>query len=188
MFLVALLYSDKKPGAVATRQLIVDLLLLRFDSLNYTRARPFPPSAAASSRAAGDRVGCATDCQQPHHPARPAQDFLVLAHSCTAVDARAAPGACFSARTTHLKLVNTISKAVAELNLPKEHDHSVLVRYGLDLAQGIDDVLLDTAGRAGYVWTVSRLVGVPPPALAKSGWEPQGQRQIDGGCEVAFNR
>ncbi|KAJ7120226.1 hypothetical protein C8R44DRAFT_921266 [Mycena epipterygia] len=29
--------------------------------------------------------------------------------------------------TTHLKLINTIAKAVAEPNLPKEHAHSALI-------------------------------------------------------------
>ncbi|KAJ7106963.1 hypothetical protein C8R44DRAFT_559634, partial [Mycena epipterygia] len=76
--------------------------------------------------------------------------------------------------TTHLKLINTIAKAVVELNLPKEHDHSVLISckastmyyptLHLELVRCVAH-----AGRAGYElpWTVSRLVGMPPPALAK---------------------
>lgn len=47
--LVSLLYSDKKPGDVATRQLIVDLFLILFEL--------YPPSAlpAASKHASGRR-------------------------------------------------------------------------------------------------------------------------------------
>jgi hypothetical protein len=40
--LVALLYSDKKPGEVATRQLIVEILLLLFDL--------YPPSSLPASK------------------------------------------------------------------------------------------------------------------------------------------
>ena len=52
--LVALIYSDKKPGEVATRQLIVELILLLFDL--------YPPSALP---AAGHKVSPSSSLLRP---------------------------------------------------------------------------------------------------------------------------
>ncbi|KAJ7762045.1 armadillo-type protein [Mycena maculata] len=93
--------------------------------------------------------------------------------------------------TTHLKLINAIAKSVAELNMLKDNEHSAY-RFHADLfLSGFERIILISrkasttyyptlhlelaryvvhAGRAGYElpWTVSRLVGVPPPALART--------------------
>ncbi|OJA17141.1 hypothetical protein AZE42_05097 [Rhizopogon vesiculosus] len=93
--------------------------------------------------------------------------------------------------TMHLKLINAIAKSVHELNLPKEHDMSAH-RFHADLfASGFERIILISrktsvtyyptlhlelaryiawAGTARFElpWTVSRLIGPPPPALARS--------------------
>ncbi|KAG1804946.1 armadillo-type protein [Suillus plorans] len=92
--------------------------------------------------------------------------------------------------TMHLKLLNAIAKSVHELNLPKEHDMSAH-RFHSDLfASGFERIILISrktsvtyyptlhlelsryiawAGAAKFElpWTVSRLIGAPPLALAK---------------------
>ncbi|KXN88618.1 GTPase-binding protein rid1 [Leucoagaricus sp. SymC.cos] len=55
--LVSLLYSDKKPGDVATRQLIVDLLLLLFDL--------YPPSSLPSGSSRRQREAWESDTSLP---------------------------------------------------------------------------------------------------------------------------
>ncbi|KAF7336852.1 Drf-GBD domain-containing protein [Mycena venus] len=261
--LVALLYSDKKPGDVATRQLIVDLLLILFEL--------YPSSL-------GDRLH-RSNLEQPHHPTCSAQELLLadpraatnpprprplsplrhrspphafieslhkpriyktylqeLSDVCRdyfwvfchpnntiwilsetdegRVEKPRAPGGMtggveFEAMgyfTTHLKLVNSIAKAVADLNLPKDNDHSAY-RFHADLfLSGFERIILISrkasttyyptlhlelaryvahCGRAGYElpWTVSRLVGVPPPALAKIR-----QRQVQSTVDEARQR
>ncbi|KAG6896322.1 hypothetical protein C0992_009113 [Termitomyces sp. T32_za158] len=93
--------------------------------------------------------------------------------------------------TTHLKLINAISKAADDLKLPKDHDHSAY-RFHSDLfLSGLERIILvsrkasttyyptlhlelaryvDQAINSGYElpYTVSRLIGAPPPALAKT--------------------
>ncbi|KAF8638286.1 hypothetical protein AX17_002306 [Amanita inopinata Kibby_2008] len=93
--------------------------------------------------------------------------------------------------TTHLRLINAIARCVAALSLPKDHDHSAY-RFHNDLfLSGFERIILisrkasttyyptlhlelaryiDHAVRAGYdlPYTVSRLIGMPPPTLAKN--------------------
>ncbi|KAF8843694.1 hypothetical protein BDN67DRAFT_944797 [Paxillus ammoniavirescens] len=92
--------------------------------------------------------------------------------------------------TMHLKLVNAISKSVHEMNMSKEHEMSAH-RFHADLfASGLERIILISrkastayyptlhlelarylqwAGLARFElpWTVSRLIGPPPPALSK---------------------
>ncbi|KAG2146133.1 armadillo-type protein [Suillus bovinus] len=92
--------------------------------------------------------------------------------------------------TMHLKLINAIAKCAHELNLSKEHDMSAH-RFHSDLfASGFERIILISrktsvtyyptlhlelsryiawAGAAKFElpWTVSRLIGAPPLALAK---------------------
>ncbi|KAG2364612.1 armadillo-type protein [Suillus spraguei] len=92
--------------------------------------------------------------------------------------------------TMHLKLINAIARSAHELNLSKEHDMSAH-RFHSDLfASGLERIILISrktsvtyyptlhlelaryiawAGAAKFElpWTVSRLIGAPPPALAK---------------------
>ncbi|KAJ7082114.1 hypothetical protein C8R44DRAFT_836546 [Mycena epipterygia] len=129
--LVALLYSDKKPGAVATRQLI-------YSFIRALLLTPAPPPAPVSPDAFIEPGG--VECEAMG-------DF-----------------------TTHLKLINTIAKAVAEPNLPKEHTHSALVPLmWLGRRSTMYYPMLHLELVRYLPWTVSRLVGMPPPALAKSG-------------------
>ncbi|KAK2463424.1 hypothetical protein APHAL10511_004510 [Amanita phalloides] len=261
--LVSLLYSDKKPGEVATRQLIVELLLILFDLYPSTAL----PSASSSSLYLSRAQRCETweDDQDvlsvtlptPHKnffslirallltPAPPPSEslatpisphafieslhrpriyktylqelsdvcrdyFWVFCHPNNTiwvlsetdqgkVEKPRAPGGMtggveFEAMnyfTTHLRLINAISRCVAELNMPKEHDLSAY-RFHYDLfLSGLERVILisrkasttyyptlhlelsryiDHAVRTGYElpYTVSRLVGLPPPAVAKN--------------------
>ncbi|KAH9957444.1 armadillo-type protein [Russula dissimulans] len=93
--------------------------------------------------------------------------------------------------TTHLRLLNAFAKAAHELNLPKEHELSAHQLH-LDLfLSGIERIILiarkasttyyptlhleiaryvNLAGLARYElpWTLSRLVGPPPAALART--------------------
>ncbi|KAJ7852060.1 armadillo-type protein [Mycena olivaceomarginata] len=244
--LVALLYSDKKPGDVATRQLMVDLLLTLFElypssSLPALGARPYPRREAwetASTAPASSnlitfpaphknfyslirallltpRAPAVRVARDTHLPARELSDvcrdyFWVFCHPNNTiwilsetdegrVEKPRAPGGMtggveFEAMgyfTTHLRLVNTIAKAAADLNLPKEDDHSAY-RFHADLfLSGFERIILISrkasttyyptlhlelaryvahCARAKYElpWPVSRLVGVPPPALAKN--------------------
>ncbi|TFK33227.1 armadillo-type protein [Crucibulum laeve] len=265
--LVALLYSDKKPGDVATRQLIVDLLLILFEL--------YPPSSLPSAggnhisgRSRPHREAWDSDVSlpssnlvtlpSPHKnffslirallltPAPPPSEspaapisphafieslhrpriyktylqelsdvcrdyFWVFCHPNNTiwvlsetdegrVEKPRAPGGMtggveFEAMgyfTTHLRLLNAIAQSVADLDLPKDHDHSAY-RFHSDLfLSGLERIILISrkasttyyptlhlelaryiahAGRTGYElpYTVSRLIGMPPPALAKNG-------------------
>ncbi|KAJ7471520.1 armadillo-type protein [Mycena galericulata] len=260
--LVALLYSDKKPGEVATRQLIVDLLIILFElypssSLPSLGNRPDPRREAWETASTAPTTSNLITLPAPHKsfyslirallltPAPPPSEspaapisphafieslhrpriyktylqelsdvcrdyFWVFCHPNNTiwilsetdegrVEKPRAPGGMtggveFEAMgyfTTHLKLINSIAKAVADLNLPKDHDHSAY-RFHADLfLSGFERIILISrkasttyyptlhlelaryvvmCGRAGYElpWPVSRLVGVPPPALAKT--------------------
>ncbi|KAJ6520877.1 armadillo-type protein [Mycena vulgaris] len=260
--LVALLYSDKKPGEVATRQLIVDLLLILFElypssSLPALGGRPHPRREAWETASTAPASSNLITLPAPHKsffalirallltPAPPPSEspaapisphafieslhrpriyktylqelsdvcrdyFWVFCHPNNTiwilsetdegrVEKPRAPGGMtggveFEAMgyfTTHLKLINAIAKAVAELNLPKDHDHSAH-RFHADLfLSGFERIILISrkasttyyptlhlelaryvahSARAGYElpWPVSRLIGVPPPALAKT--------------------
>ncbi|KAG5646973.1 hypothetical protein DXG03_001696 [Asterophora parasitica] len=94
--------------------------------------------------------------------------------------------------TIHMKLINAISTTVADLSFPKEHDHSAY-RFHDDLfLSGLERIILisrkasatyyptlhlelaryiDHVVRSGYElpYTISRLIGAPPTALAKPG-------------------
>ncbi|KAJ7170936.1 armadillo-type protein [Mycena crocata] len=260
--LVALLYSDKKPGEVATRQLIVDLLIILFElypssSLPSHGSRPNPRREAWETASTAPTTSNLITLPAPHKsffslirallltPAPPPSEspaapisphafieslhlpriyktylqelsdvcrdyFWVFCHPNNTiwilsetdegrVEKPRAPGGMtggveFEAMgyfTSHLKLINSIAKAVADLNLPKENDHSAY-RFHSDLfLSGFERIVLISrkasttyyptlhlelaryvvhAGRAGYElpWPVSRLVGVPPPGLAKT--------------------
>ncbi|KAF5382020.1 hypothetical protein D9615_004437 [Tricholomella constricta] len=269
--LVALLYSDKKPGEVATRQLIVDLLLILFELYPASSLPSFGNSANSNlaGRARPRREAWEPDSSPPSSsklitlppphknlfslirallltPAPPPSEspaapisphafieslhlpriyktylqelsdvcrdyFWVFCHPNNTiwvlsetdegkVEKPRAPGGMtggveFEAMgyfTTHMKLINAISTATADLNLPKDHDHSAY-RLHTDLfLSGLERIILisrkasatyypnlhlelaryiDHAVRSGYElpYTVSRLIGAPPTALAKSG-------------------
>ncbi|KAJ7158488.1 armadillo-type protein [Mycena filopes] len=260
--LVALLYSDKKPGEVATRQLIVDLLLILFElypssALPALGARSYPRREAWETAFTAPSSSNLVTLPAPHKtfyslirallltpapppcesPAAPVSPhafieslhlpriyktylqelsdvcrdyFWVFCHPNNTiwilsetdegrVEKPRAPGGMtggveFEAMgyfTTHLKLINSIARAVAELNLPKDNEHSAH-RFHTDLfLSGFERIILISrkasttyyptlhlelaryvahAGRAGYElpWPVSRLVGVPPAGLAKN--------------------
>ncbi|KAJ6532087.1 armadillo-type protein [Mycena capillaripes] len=260
--LVALLYSDKKPGDVATRQLIVDLLIILFElypssSLPSLGNRSYLRREAWETASTAPTPSNLITLPAPHKtfyslirallltPAPPPSEspatpisphafieslhrpriyktylqelsdvcrdyFWVFCHPNNTiwilsetdegrVEKPRAPGGMtggveFEAMgyfTTHLRLINSIAKAVAELNLPKDNDHSAY-RFHADLfSSGFERIILISrkasttyyptlhlelaryvahSGRAGYElpWTVSRLVGVPPAGLAKS--------------------
>ncbi|KAJ7088952.1 hypothetical protein C8R44DRAFT_892579 [Mycena epipterygia] len=106
--LVMLLYSDKKPGALDP-------------------SRPRRPSPAALQETASAMPLTASNLitlPAPHKTFYPQHQFRCTRSSsrCTG-GASAGPGGAESeaARdfTTHLKLINTIAKAVVELNLPR---------------------------------------------------------------------
>ncbi|KAG6819528.1 hypothetical protein H0H93_011031 [Arthromyces matolae] len=264
--LVALLYSDKKPGDVATRQLIADLLLLLFElypasslpalgkgatsrsgrshrevwesespppSSSKLIALPSPHKNTFSLIRALLLTPAPPPSESPAAPVSPhafieslhlpriyktylqelsdiCRDYFwvfchpnntvwVLAETDEAkVEKPRAPGGMtggveFEAMgyfTTHLKLLNAISKAAADLKLPKEHDHSAY-RFHSDLfLSGLERIIfigrkasttyyptlhlelaryIDHAINSGYElpYTVSRLIGAPPPALAR---------------------
>ncbi|KAJ7476149.1 armadillo-type protein [Mycena latifolia] len=260
--LVALLYSDKKPGEVATRQLIVDLLLILFElypssSLPALGGRLYPRREAWETASTAPAASNLITLPAPHKsfyslirallltPAPPPSEspaapisphafieslhrpriyktylqelsdvcrdyFWVFCHPNNTiwilsetdegrVEKPRAPGGMtggveFEAMgyfTTHLKLINAIAQGVAELNLPRDNEHSAH-RFHTDLfLSGFERIILISrkasttyyptlhlelaryvahCARAGYElpWPVSRLVGVPPPALAKS--------------------
>ncbi|KAF8896485.1 armadillo-type protein [Infundibulicybe gibba] len=266
--LVALLYSDKKPGEVATRQLIVDLLLILFELYPSSSLPAMVAGNSSSGRSRPRREAWETESTAPassnlitlpaphktfyslirallltpapppsESPAAPVSPhafieslhrpriyktylqelsdvcrdyFWVFCHPNNTiwvlsetdegkVEKPRAPGGMtggveFEAMgyfTTHLKLLNAIASNVADLNLPKDHDHSAY-RFHSDLfLSGLERIILISrkasttfyptlhlelaryiahVGRAGYElpWTVSRLIGMPPPALAKN--------------------
>lgn len=92
--------------------------------------------------------------------------------------------------TTHLKLINAISRSVHDLNLSIEHEMSAH-RFHMDLfASGLERIILisrkastayyptlhlelsryiqwATLAKFELPWTVSRLIGPPPIALCK---------------------
>ncbi|KIJ66900.1 hypothetical protein HYDPIDRAFT_149967 [Hydnomerulius pinastri MD-312] len=252
--LISLLYSDKKPGDVATRQLIVELLLILFEiypssSLPSTGGRPRreaweptrEPSQLVTLPAPHKtffsliRALLLTPAPPPtESPAAPVSPhafieslhrpriyksylqelsdvcrdyFWVFCHPNNTVwnlgevdegkvEKPKAPGGMtggveFEAMgyfTTHLKLINAISRTVHELNMSKEHDMSAH-RFHADLfASGFERIILISrkastayyptlhlelaryifwAGLARFElpWTVSRLIGPPPTAL-----------------------
>ncbi|KAL0953243.1 hypothetical protein HGRIS_004496 [Hohenbuehelia grisea] len=258
--LISLLYSDKKPGDVATRQLIVDLLLLLFDL--------YPPSAlpCSSNRSRREIWDQSISSLQPSNlitlpaphrslfslirsllltPAPPPSEnpstpisphefienlhrpriyksylqelsdvcrdyFWVFCHPKNTfwvlnevhegrVEQPRAPGGMtggveFEAMgyfTTHLRLVNAISKAAAELSMPKDHELSAYRLHSDLFLSGIERILLIArkasttyyptlhleiaryiawVGRAGYElpWTVSRLIESPPAEVSRN--------------------
>ncbi|CAK5268292.1 unnamed protein product [Mycena citricolor] len=259
--LVKLLFSDKKPGDVSTRQIIVDLLLVLFElypnsSLPAMGGRGTPrreawetPSTVLPSSSlitlpaphktlfslfhallltpAPPPAECPATPISPHefieslHQPRiyktylqelsdvcrdyfwvfchPSNTIWILSETDEArVEKPRAPGGMtggveFEAMgyfTTHLKLINATSKSVAELNMPKEHEHSAF-RFHQDLfLSGFERIILISrkasatyyptlhlelaryvahCARAGYElpWPVSRLVGLPPAGLVK---------------------
>ncbi|KAF7965950.1 hypothetical protein HWV62_40752 [Athelia sp. TMB] len=253
--LVSLLYSDKKPGDVACRQLIVELLLVLFDlypsvpaqgrSNGSSSSRGTPASSTPALPAPHDTfysliraliltpAPAATESPaapvSPHafisslHTPRIYKTYLqelsdicrdyfwVFCHPNNTlwnlhdvdegkVEKPRAPGGmtggvefeAMAYMTTHMKLVNAISRAAADLNLPKEYEHSAY-RFHQDLfASGIERILLiarkaSTAyyptlhlelsrylqfvahARLELPWTLSRLMGPPPTAMCKPG-------------------
>ncbi|KAG6910845.1 hypothetical protein DXG01_007160 [Tephrocybe rancida] len=265
--LVALLYSDKKPGEVASRQLIADLLLILFELYPASSLPSFGKSSTPGSSLRARRE--AWEAQSPpasssklitlpsphknlfslirallltpapppsESPAAPISPhafieslhlpriyktylqelsdvcrdyFWVFCHPnntiwvlCETDEAKVekprAPGGMtggveFEAMgyfTTHLKLINAISKATADLKLPKDHDHSAY-RFHTDLfLSGLERIILisrkasttyyptlhlelaryiDHAVNSGYElpYTVSRLIGAPPSGLVR---------------------
>ncbi|KAF7312586.1 Drf-GBD domain-containing protein [Mycena indigotica] len=261
--LVSLLYSDKKPGDVATRQLIVDLILTLFE-LYPSSALPAIGSGRHSNsgprREAWETASTTSNlitlpapyknlfsfirallltpapraAEAPETPVSPHEFieslhrpriyktylqelsdvcrdyFWVFCHPNNAiwilnetdetkVEKPRAPGGMtggveFEAMgyfTTHLKLVNAVCKIAADLNLPKEDDHSAYQLHADLFLSGFERIILISrkasttyyptlhlelaryvahAGRAGYElpWTLSRLVGLPPAALVKN--------------------
>lgn len=267
--LVSLLYSDKKPGEVATRQLIADLLLILFElyppsSLPSTgtkggallsgRSRPhreawesesslvtsnlisLPPPhksffslirallltpAPPPSERPGVPISPHAFIESLHQPriyktylqelsdlcrdyfwvfCHPTNTIWILAETDEGrVEKPRAPGGMtggveFEAMgyfTTHLRLINSIAKCVADLNMLKDHDHSAH-RFHSDLfLSGLERIILISrkasttyyptlhlelaryisyACRAGYElpYTVSRLIGMPPSGLSKN--------------------
>ncbi|KAJ8503524.1 hypothetical protein ONZ45_g10778 [Pleurotus djamor] len=257
--LMSLLYSDKKPGDVATRQLMVDLLLILFDL--------YPPSSLPAMSGAPRREAwdSTADLAQsnvitlpaPHRnifslirallltPAPPPSEspaspisphafienlhkpriyktyllelsavcrdyFWVFCHPNNTiwilhevdegkVEKPRAPGGMtggveFEAMgyfTTHLRLINALSKCVEDLNLPKDHEHSAY-RFHMDMfLSGIERIIaisrkassvyypnlhlelsryIAFVGRSGFEipWTISRLIGLPPASLCKN--------------------
>ncbi|KAG8213095.1 armadillo-type protein, partial [Butyriboletus roseoflavus] len=254
--LISLLYSDKRPGDIATRQLITELLLILFEV--------YPPSSLPSSggrlrREAWESSGSSRNVISlpvPHKnffslirallltpappptesPASPVSPhafieslhrpriyksylqelsdvcrdyFWVFCHPNNTVwnlsevdegkvEKPKAPGGMtggveFEAMgyfTTHLKLINAISRSVHDLNLSREHEMSAH-RFHTDLfASGFERIILISrkASTAYYPtlhlelsryiqwanlakfelpWTVSRLIGPPPIVLCK---------------------
>ncbi|KAF5391700.1 hypothetical protein D9757_002552 [Collybiopsis confluens] len=262
--LVKLLYSDKKPGEVATRQLIVELLHILFEL--------YPSSALPSSGRVSHREIWDNDpsllgssnlitLPAPHKnffsfirslvltPAPPTAEapasplsphefienihrpriyktylqelsdvcrdyFWVFCHPNNTiwllsetdegrVEKPRAPGGMtggveFEAMnyfTMHLRLINAIAKAAADLNLPKEHELSAYCFHSDMFASGFERLILISrkasttyyptlhlelarylvlAGQARFElpWTLSRLIGLPPPGLCKNSPPP----------------
>ncbi|KAF8903639.1 armadillo-type protein [Mucidula mucida] len=97
--------------------------------------------------------------------------------------------------TTHLRLINAIAKVAEDLNLPKDHDLSAFRLHSDLFLSGFERIILVSrkasttyyptlhlelaryiayVGRAGYElpWAISRVLGAPPPALAKTPLPP----------------
>ncbi|KIY43968.1 hypothetical protein FISHEDRAFT_52044 [Fistulina hepatica ATCC 64428] len=256
--LVALLYSDKRPGDISTRQLIVELLLILFD-LYPASALPGVGAVRSPRREIWDVVSTSSNVitlPSPHRtfyslirallltPAPPPAEapgvpisphafieslhqpriyktylqelsdvcrdyFWVFCHPNNTIwilskidEARVekprAPGGMtggveFEAMgyfTSHLRLINAVAQAAADLNLPKEDDQSAY-RFHQDLfMSGLERIItisrkasttyyptlhlelaryIAHATGAGFElpWTVSRLLGRPPTALCK---------------------
>jgi len=93
--------------------------------------------------------------------------------------------------TTHLKFINAIAKAAEDLNLPKDHELSAHRFHSDMFSSGFERLILISrkasttyyptlhlelaryvvlAGRAQFElpWTLSRLMGLPPPGLCKN--------------------
>ncbi|KAJ3889015.1 armadillo-type protein [Lentinula edodes] len=97
--------------------------------------------------------------------------------------------------TSHLKFINAVAKATDDLNLPKDHELSAHRFHSDMFASGFERLILISrkasttyyptlhlelaryvafAGRAQFElpWTVSRLIGLPPPGLCKNSVSP----------------
>ncbi|KZT29971.1 hypothetical protein NEOLEDRAFT_1106732 [Neolentinus lepideus HHB14362 ss-1] len=265
--LVALLYSDKKPGEVSTRHLIIELLLTLFDLYPSTLLPAIGSSGTSRRTEAWDETSrpSATSVvilpaphktfyslirailltpappptESPSNPISPhafieslhkpriyktylqelsdiCRDyFWVFCHQNNTiwvledtdenkVEKPRAPGGMtggveFEAMgymSTHFRFINAIAKVAADLQLPKEHDHSAY-RFHQDLfLSGLERMILigrkastvyyptlhleiaryiSLAGRAGYEipWSVSRLMGPPPLSMCKTGRVPR---------------
>ncbi|KAG7451301.1 uncharacterized protein BT62DRAFT_926976 [Guyanagaster necrorhizus] len=261
--LVALLYSDKKPGDVATRQLIVDLILILFElypasslpahgnMLTNPRREVWEsdPEMATSSNLitlpaphktffslirallltpAPPPTESPASPVSPHafieslHKSRIYKSYLqelsdvcrdyfwVFCHPNNTiwvlsetdegrVEKPRAPGGMtggveFEAMgyfTTHLRLINALAQAAADLKMPKEHDLSAFRLHSDLFLSGLERMILISrkasttyyptlhlelaryvahVGNAGYElpWTISRLLGPPPPALCNT--------------------
>ncbi|KAL0576518.1 hypothetical protein V5O48_005463 [Marasmius crinis-equi] len=265
MQLIVLLYSDKKPGDVPSRQLIVELLLGLFELypssslpamgngrpstprreiwetqasslgssklitlpaphkslFSFIRAlllTPAPPTAEAAEATSVEPHEFIENLHRPRIYKTYLQElsdvcrdyFWVFCHPNNTiwllsetdegkVEKPRAPGGMtggveFEAMnyfTTHLKFVNALAQAAADLNMPKDHDLSPY-KYHSDLfLSGFERIILISrkasttyyptlhlelaryvghASRAGFElpWTLSRLVGLPPSQLCKN--------------------
>ncbi|KAF9264158.1 hypothetical protein L218DRAFT_253035 [Marasmius fiardii PR-910] len=262
--LVVLLYSDKKPGDVASRQLIIELLLGLFDlypssslpamgngrpatprreiweasssSLSSSKLitlpaphksifsfirglllTPAPPTAEAADSIPLEPHEFIENLHRPRIYKTYLQElsdvcrdyFWVFCHPNNTiwllaetdegkVEKPRAPGGMtggveFEAMnyfTTHLKFINAIAQAAADLSMPKEHDLSAYRLHSDLFASGFERIILISrkasttyyptlhlelaryivyASRAGFElpWTLSRLVGLPPASLCK---------------------
>ncbi|KAG7098442.1 hypothetical protein E1B28_000393 [Marasmius oreades] len=270
--LVMLLYSDKKPGDVSSRQLIVELLLGLFDlypssslpsmgngrsttprreiwemtSLSLSSSKlitlpaphrsifsfirgllltPAPPTAEAADSTPLEPHEFIENLHRPRIYKAYLQElsdvcrdyFWVFCHPNNTiwllaetdegkVEKPRAPGGmtggvefeAISYFTAHLKLVNAIAQAAADLNMPKEHDLSAYKLHSDLFLSGFERIVLISrkasttyyptlhlelsryvvyAGRAGFElpWTLSRLVGLPPASLCKKTPPPSGR-------------
>ncbi|KAJ3732530.1 armadillo-type protein [Lentinula guzmanii] len=258
--LVSLLYSDKKPGEVATRQLIMELLQILFElypssSLPSSGKSPHREIWDADSAPLGSGnvitlpaphksffsfirslllTSAPPTAEAPSSPLSPHEFienlhrpriyktylqelsdvcrdyFWVFCHPNNTiwllsetdegrVEKPRAPGGMtggveFEAMnyfTTHLRFINAVAKATADLNLPKDHELSAYHFHSDMFASGFERLVLISrkasttyyptlhlelaryivfAGRAQFElpWTVSRLIGLPPPGLCKN--------------------
>ncbi|TFK50027.1 hypothetical protein OE88DRAFT_1736314 [Heliocybe sulcata] len=264
--LVALLYSDKKPGEVSTRQLIVELLITLFELYPSTSLPAIGTGGPSRRTEAWDGISrpsgssvvtlpaphktffslirailltpAPPPTESPSNPVSPhafieslhkpriyktylqelsdiCRDyFWVFCHQNNSVwiledtdeskvEKPRAPGGMtggveFEAMgymTTHFKLINAIAKCAADLQLPKDHDHSAY-RFHQDLfLSGLERMILigrkastvyyptlhleiaryiSSASRAGFQipWSISRVMGPPPSGMCKTGCVP----------------
>ncbi|KAJ3830049.1 armadillo-type protein [Lentinula raphanica] len=258
--LVTLLYSDKKPGEVATRQLMIELLQILFELYP---SSSLPSSGRSPHREVWDAYsptlgsGNVITLPAPHKsffsfmrsllltPAPPTAEapsspltphefienlhrpriyktylqelsdvcrdyFWVFCHPNNTiwllsetdesrVEKPRAPGGMtggveFEAMnyfTTHLKFINAVAKAAADMNLPKDHELSAHRFHSDMFASGFERLILISrkasttyyptlhlelarylvfAGQAQFElpWTLSRLIGLPPSGLCKN--------------------
>ncbi|ESK94010.1 gtpase binding protein rid1 [Moniliophthora roreri MCA 2997] len=260
--LVMLLYSDKKPGDVPSRQLIIELLLILFDLYPSSSLPAFgngrdsrreiwetdSPSLGSSNlvtlpaphksifsfvrgllltpaplpaEATAPPLSPHEFIENLHRPriyktylqelSDVCRDyFWVFCHPNNTiwllnetdegkVEKPRAPGGMtggveFEAMnyfTTHLKFINSIAQAAADMNLANDHDLSAYRLHSDLFLSGFERIILISrkasttyyptlhlelaryivhAGRAGFElpWTLSRLVGLPPAALCKN--------------------